>query len=131
MCMWDADAVTTEFHSQVIRKARKRHKCGECKRFIEPGERYERVVGKWDGDIETYLTCVHCVGARHWLEIECGGWLYTCIREDLEEHLGEQGPKKNWQLVRLVIGMRRAWKCFTGPGLMPVPTDALTGLWSV
>ena len=122
MCMWDADSCEYwEFHSSVIRKARKRHKCGECNRLIELAERYERVVGKWDGNIDTYLTCLYCVAAREWLEHECGGWLYTAIEEDMHEHLGEMQGGSYIRLARLVIGIQRGWKQFFAPGLMPVP----------
>lgn len=122
MCMYDGGEGNCEFHSEVIRKARKRHKCVECKRFIEPGENYERVVGKWNGDISTFLTCIHCVGARAWLEIECGGWLYSTIKEDLEEHVSElDSDLSRRRLMRLIVGIRNGWKQFFGTGLMPVP----------
>lgn len=122
MCMYDNGEYSAEFHSEVTRKARKRHKCGECERFIEPGENYERVVGKWDGEISTYLTCEHCVAARGWLSHECGGWLYEMVEEDLQEHVPKiRGAKGYIELLRLVIGMKNSWKKFFEPGLMPVP----------
>ena len=39
--------------------ARKRHRCGLCWRFIEPGEAYWRQAGL-DGTAWTNKTCEHC-----------------------------------------------------------------------
>jgi len=46
------------------RKARKAHRCCECKDLIRPGERYEHTTGLWDGRWETYRTCDDCVDTR-------------------------------------------------------------------
>ena len=42
------------------RKARKPHKCNYCGQTIEPGERYYRYVGKYDGEIYTWLGHEKC-----------------------------------------------------------------------
>ena len=53
-------------------KARKEHKCCECKRKIKPGDEYERIAGVWDGDFSTYKTCEVCAGLRDALaEFSC------------------------------------------------------------
>ncbi len=44
--------------------ARKVHRCDECCRSINPGERYEYVFGVWDGDQSTYKTCADCESVR-------------------------------------------------------------------
>lgn len=41
-------------------KARKRHKCCECRGWIEPGEKYHKFSGIWDGEAGTYKTCDDC-----------------------------------------------------------------------
>jgi hypothetical protein len=42
-----------EFFVREKHKARLQHCCSECRRTISPGEEYERVRGKWDGDVLT------------------------------------------------------------------------------
>lgn len=72
--------------------ARKAHRCYECSRTIQPGERYEKVVGVWDGDFGTYKTCRHCLDLRKFVQerADCFCWSHGSIREDAldsaEEH---------------------------------------------
>lgn len=47
------------------RKARKAHRCCECKDLIRPGERYEHATGLWEGEWSTYKTCEDCVDTRN------------------------------------------------------------------
>ena len=42
------------------RKARKPHRCDLCNGTIEPGERYEHYVGKFDGEIYTFRSHEKC-----------------------------------------------------------------------
>lgn len=44
--------------------AKKEHKCEECWRTIHPGEKYERLAGKWEGSFWNMKSCVHCSGFR-------------------------------------------------------------------
>lgn len=44
--------------------ARLRHRCCECKGVIEPGERYHGFSGVWDGEGQSYGTCVDCEKIR-------------------------------------------------------------------
>ncbi len=53
-----------EFSSTVERKARKRHVCLECRGFIEPGQKYTRNSGKFDGDIYDDKICNPCMEIR-------------------------------------------------------------------
>lgn len=53
-----------DFYSVVIRTARKPHRCCECDTEIKPGERHEYATGKWDGEIDTFRTCLMCVSIR-------------------------------------------------------------------
>lgn len=69
------------FHRITTHKARKQHKCGECGHPILVGERYEKVVGVWDGEFSTQLTCLGCVDVRNTLF--CDGWIYGDIWNDL------------------------------------------------
>lgn len=44
-------------------RARKRHRCCECRGWIEVGEVYDKVTGIWDCP-ETYRTCPDCEQLR-------------------------------------------------------------------
>lgn len=100
--------------------ARKEYRCAECGRGIAVGERHEYFAGlsgDWGGWFYN-RTCAHCVAARHWLSVECHGWLYGAVWEDMANHFGEQ---PGLALGRLLVGMRRQWRRWDGT-LMPVPT---------
>ena len=66
------------------RKAIKQHRCCECRRIIQPGERYEHVWGVWEDKPDTHKTCQHCVGLREYViaHVPCFCWLYESMRED-------------------------------------------------
>jgi hypothetical protein len=91
-----------EFYATAETKARQRHRCCECHAWIEVGERYLTIRGKWDGGIDTYrqhLLCARaCEFARDHLDEECipfGGlfeWWGEC-------HLGRYWSK-DWQEFR-------------------------------
>ena len=55
------DAGMFEWSDEHFRIARKRHRCYECGGHVETGERYQIVVGKFDGALETYKTCSRCL----------------------------------------------------------------------
>jgi hypothetical protein len=111
-----------ELYEAEMRTARKAHRCEECWREIKPGEKYEYVRGRWEGEFGNAKTCCHCVAARVWLLKECRGFAHGGVQEDLEEHRhnGYRGAKAVG-LLRLIAGMRRDWKRFDGAGLMAVP----------
>jgi len=119
MCMiQDCDGYWQMFTDET-RTARKEHKCSECRRAIQPCEKYTYESGVFEGDFQVSKTCAHCKVARDWLMAECNGWMYTMVREDIEEHYGEgYGGMK---LARIAVGMKRKWKQFHRPGLLPIP----------
>jgi len=60
-CDWgDYDGDAPEFFVEYNRKARKQHKCCECGRIIERGQKYLLSVGKWEGALDTFKTCFVC-----------------------------------------------------------------------
>ena len=71
-----------EFLVDKIVEARKDHVCCECGSEIKKGERYEKVVGKWDGEIDTIKTCLVCKTIRE--DLLCS-WTYGMLKEDLWE----------------------------------------------
>lgn len=108
MCRVDWDSAP-DFYTEKMVTARKAHTCSECRRTIHRGERYERVAGKWHGLMSSYTTCVHCIAARDWLHIACGGWIFTEVLDELVEHWHESPTFQTMTLGRLIAGMRRKW----------------------
>lgn len=125
MCMVDfSDGYWVAF-TQAERTARRVHRCYECSREIELGERHEEYSGLHDDGARTwyrYRTCAHCVAARGWLLRECGGWLFGGVLEDLEEHWADPWAR-TLELGRLIILSRGRWRDRTG-NLLPVPVLA-------
>ena len=76
---------TTDFYTEKIVTARKAHRCCECGDVIPVGARYERVVGKWDGDFGTFETCLVCVEIRK--AFCCGGWVLGALWESVYEEM--------------------------------------------
>jgi hypothetical protein len=62
-----------EFQSEAIRRARKQHKCYECHRPILPGQQYHYFSGKWEGEMDSYHTCLDCNNIRRGLSCD-GQW---------------------------------------------------------
>lgn len=126
MCMIE-DADPADFLSERWQRSRAPYECVECRRTIAAGERYRYCVLKYEGQIETYRTCAHCVAAEEWLRVHCHGWLFGEIDEDLAGHLtgrwstdGEREVVRPSAPARLLVGMRRRWVRFDGVGLMEV-----------
>jgi len=127
MCMAD-DADLAHVWQERSQKARKPHKCGECGRTIEIGEKYCSVwaVGS-DGPFQGKW-CAHCDVAKDWLWSNCSGSLLGGVIEDCREHVSEYAGQAACipALARIVIGAGRGWRIQRGPRtgqLMSVPTE--------
>ena len=72
-----------EFLDVRVRKTRKLRRCCECLCEIGVGERYEYVRGKWEGDWDTFRTCLTCARIRRDYGCSFGG-----LREELWDALG-------------------------------------------
>lgn len=118
MCSLDYDP--PDFWTERLVRAAKPHRCGECDRVIEPSETYWRATSKYDGAIGTYKTCVHCRVGHDWLSINCGGFSYHGLDEEMAEHVDEY-PELGNGLLRIQVGLRRKWRRFDQAGLMPIP----------
>jgi hypothetical protein len=70
-------------------KAKKRHRCGECLRAIEPGETYQKCCGKWDGEFNTYKTCLGCIDLAKRSGVEC--WCFGRLMDDF--HWADRTPE--------------------------------------
>lgn len=103
-----------EFWSkQDVKAARKEYRCEECGHKIRVGEPYERVNGKWEGYLDTFLTCQHCVSLREWAKISvpCFCWAHSNLLEDIREMVSEvrhDVPGFFFEYGRRVIAIKRA-----------------------
>lgn len=118
MCMID-HAEWCEWSSSREHTARKTHRCDECYRDIQPGERYRIGVGGQDGSIWSEKQCRHCWAASVWLTEVCGGFLWGGVAEDLREHWDVSPKYRTLWLGRAVVGQQRRWRRRDGE-LMPV-----------
>ena len=71
------------------RTARKQHICCECGSDIDPGEQYYQVKGVWDGEFQTFKTCLLCQGIRNEAftageECICFGDLWEAVGNEFE-----------------------------------------------
>lgn len=117
MCMADYSDGRCVILSDAYFKARKEHLCSECHRKIRIGEIYRRECTLFEGLKSTHKTCAHCQVVRHWLNFECGGFIYSQIEDDIREHATEG---YGLPVIRLAVGMRRFWTTRKG-ALMAIP----------
>ena len=96
-CSCDWDDGPAEFFEESNPIARKQHKCVECREMIQPGERYERVKGRWEGEYSSHATCIPCQRIR---DTYCPrGYCFGMLAEQIEECLGfdyREDPKE-WE----------------------------------
>jgi len=85
-CDCDYAESPSVFH-ETRPKARKRHKCCECRGWIEPGEFYERYDGIWDGRADCNKTCLDCVQLR--ADIMAAEKCHCFVFGNLHEHASE------------------------------------------
>jgi hypothetical protein len=78
----DYDGDMPAFFDQRTVRARKRHICNECMQPIEAGTSYRRVVGKWEGEIDTFRFCGPCVEIAD--EFTTGARLFGGLWDDIE-----------------------------------------------
>ena len=65
-------------------KARKPHRCSECRQEIPVGTTYEYVAAKFDGDFYTIKTCLPCAEIRE--AFVDGAFNYGDLWEEMREH---------------------------------------------
>jgi len=83
----DIDEHPSLFSENTI-TARKKHRCGECGKIINPDEQYERASGIWDGKFCTMKTCLVCLELRKQF---CCSWTYGEVLQDIRESLYQMG----------------------------------------
>ena len=83
----DYDGESPDVFNSHVLTARKPHKCFECGYVIQPGDRYERVSGKWEREWSTYRFCLPC--SEIGLEFADGGRCFGFLWEGMEENWDE------------------------------------------
>ena len=69
----------------VVRRARKRHRCGECQSLIKPSHSYWESRSLWDGRWSTHQTCGSCsVVGRTLVDCYTFCGLADCLAEDYD-----------------------------------------------
>ena len=96
--------------------ARKPHKCFECGRTIEPGERYERTASVWEGDFFASKACLHCAMTRQIADY-CNDYYSEGYYGGLSEWVGNEDDPR---CLRIRAGFREQWRYQSGR-LMPLP----------
>lgn len=112
-CFCDYDR--PEFYSKTVYTARKEHRCAECGRAIRTGERYEKVVGKWDGRMDIFKTCSRCTALRDHLSahIPCFCWSHGNLLDDIKTEIHylpveAEGTGLIFELGRMAVAIKRA-----------------------
>ncbi|NDI85097.1 hypothetical protein [Undibacterium crateris] len=77
-------------YREVIRTARKEHKCCECRGVIQRGEKYHFHSGIWDGETHSFKVCADCTELRQMVIDDCQlcpdeSPGFSCLGDDLEE----------------------------------------------
>lgn len=100
VCLYGGyDGDETDFQCSTTPVARVAHQCGECKRAIVKGERYERYVTKNDGEISASKTCAECAEIRR--ALYCEGFYFKCLWDDIREQIFEAGKMNSACLDKL------------------------------
>lgn len=100
------DCELPEFANAADVRARKDHKCCECRATIRRGERYTRCSGKWDGQVSTYKQHDLCARACEFYRDNIGedclpfGSLFEWWRDD-----GKRNDKRdeNYAEIRVML----------------------------
>ena len=135
MCLDIFDEEPTLLLDSGTRRARKEHRCGECRRTIGKGERYQFWVTVAP-DIETEKMCAHC-----WATIDVGAVMAGCPTSWYWGRVFDMDPDNGGFLGDIAVNheltpRQRAWVrlcCYRGGvrkwrdpsgGLYPVPVAA-------
>lgn len=97
-----------EVYKEKVVKARKTHRCCECRRDIVKGEKYNLTTGKWDGEFSAYKVCSDCQSV---IDQFFDKWTTGHIWEDLQEMIAEQDGDINQACVAKLTPRARGMVC--------------------
>jgi hypothetical protein len=110
---YDSDG-TLEMYREKIVTARKSHQCYECEREIKPGEKYERVTGRWEDEWIVYDFCLICSEISTCLSCNgrCFGNLWKDVRDNLFPDMttGCLAKLKTAAAKEYLVNKWREWK---------------------
>lgn len=90
------DTIDPSVFRESFPEARHQHTCCECRGMIRVGETYQRVVGLWEGDWDTFATCLECVKWRRAVTEDRNPYPCTpgfgSLEEELREYHFYEGP---------------------------------------
>lgn len=89
--------------------ARKPHRCYECERPIEAGERYRYTFSVYDGYASSIHTCSHCRDIQQWVanNIPCFCWMHGSMLDDAKEAIREAYYRAGNEVRGLFFGFGR------------------------
>ena len=114
-CSCDYDPPTVS--SSRIVTARKPHRCEECPRVIQPGEKYRYTFAVWDGYPSSAYVCTDCLHIQKWVQtnIPCFCWYSGTMLEDAKEAIteayfraGDEVRGVMFGFLRLLVKAKRA-----------------------
>jgi hypothetical protein len=106
VCITGFDGDRPEMYVETVVTARKAHKCYECEREIQPSEKYERVAGKWDGEMGSYTFCLACSEIQKVFSCN-GGRAFGMLWEDMEEYVFPELTTANKCFAKLSAGAKQ------------------------
>lgn len=97
------------YKKNIIKSAQGRHTCAECSRPILPGERYERVFGIWEGQMNVFKTCANCLDIRQFVKnsVPCFCWLHGSMLDDAMEAVQDAYDRARSEVKGLFMGYGR------------------------
>jgi hypothetical protein len=98
-----------EFWTSCFPTARKQHRCEECSGVILPGERYNYVFGKWEGECSQFKVCERCHDLRQWVQnnIPCLCWAYGRLFGDCRDAIEYAYDEAPEEVTGLRFGFER------------------------
>lgn len=110
MCMFE-DCDPTDVCATSEHTARKHYRCSECEMVIHPGERYERAFTVNSGEKpRIYFMCQACFPVRDWLLVECNGYVFGKILDDITQHWYDDSELRTMNLGRMIVSIHRRHK---------------------
>ena len=93
--MCDCDNEPPSAYWETRPKAKKRHKCDECRGWIEPGEVYLAVRGVWEGEPQSFKHCPDCLELIAWAKekSECLCFSFGNVHQDIIDDADYSGDE--------------------------------------
>lgn len=110
------DGESAEFHTvAIVKRSRKKHRCGECHGPIFIGESYRRTSAKFEGAMWVHCECETCQEIRQWAEISMPCFCaieWGSLIERTQEMVNDVAPKVDgfifeWEVRRYDLALRR------------------------